>query len=45
MTLLAIPLCLIYFLSGLFALLMDKRKAKGQSMDIGATAIDKPENI
>jgi sec-independent protein translocase protein TatC len=45
MTLLAIPLCLIYFLSGLFALLMDKRKAKGQSVDIGATAIDKPENI
>ena len=45
MTLLAIPLCLIYFLSGLFALLMDKRKAKGQIMDIGATAIDKPENI
>jgi sec-independent protein translocase protein TatC len=45
MTLLAIPLCLIYFASGLFALLMDKRKSKGQKIDIGATPIDKPENI
>jgi sec-independent protein translocase protein TatC len=45
MTLLAIPLCLIYFTSGIFALLMDKRKSKTQSLDVGATNIDKPEKI
>ena len=36
MTLLAIPLCLLYFLSGLFALLVDKRRKKEGSTVIGA---------
>jgi hypothetical protein len=38
-------LCLIYFASGLFSVLMDKRKSKGHKIDFGATPIDKPENI
>ena len=45
MTLLAIPLCLLYFLSGLFALLVDKRRKKEGSTAIGATSISKPEEI
>jgi sec-independent protein translocase protein TatC len=45
MTLLAIPLCLLYFLSGLFALLVDKRRKKEGSTVIGATSISKPEEI
>jgi sec-independent protein translocase protein TatC len=45
MTLLAIPLCLIYFASGTFAFLVDKRRAKKDPQSIQATPIDKPESI
>ena len=45
MTLLAIPLCLLYFLSGLFALMVDKRRKKAGSTQIEATPISKPEEI
>lgn len=45
MTLLAIPLCLLYFLSGLFALVVDKRRKKSGSTQIEATSISKPEEI
>ncbi|NBQ60605.1 MAG: twin-arginine translocase subunit TatC [Actinobacteria bacterium] len=45
MTLLAIPLCLIYFLSGLFALLADRRKSKKNITSFGVSPIDKPESI
>ena len=45
MTLLAIPLCLIYFLSGLFALFTDKRRPKISTANIDASPIDKPESI
>ena len=45
MTLLAIPLCLIYFLSGLFALLTDKRRSKKTIVSLEASSIDKPESI
>jgi sec-independent protein translocase protein TatC len=45
MTLLAIPLCLIYFFSGLFALLTDRRRSKRSRVDIEASPIEKPELI
>jgi sec-independent protein translocase protein TatC len=45
MTLLAIPLCLLYFLSGLFALLVDKRRYRRIDAESRLTAIDKPEEI
>ena len=45
MTLLAIPLCLIYFLSGLFALLTDRRRSKKTNTSLEALPIDKPESI
>ena len=45
MTLLAIPLCLIYFLSGLFALLTDKKRLKKSSIKLEVSPIDKPESI
>jgi sec-independent protein translocase protein TatC len=45
MTLLAIPLCLLYFLSGLFALLVDKRRYRRNDAESRLTAIDKPEEI
>jgi sec-independent protein translocase protein TatC len=45
MTLLAIPLCLIYFLSGIFALLTDKRRSQKTSDNLAASPIDKPESI
>lgn len=45
MTVLAIPLCLIYFSSGLFALLVDKRRVKRQESDPGVTPISKPDVI
>jgi Sec-independent protein secretion pathway component TatC len=45
MTLLAIPLCLIYFSAGLFALLVDKRRNKNSEVDTGVTPISKPEEI
>jgi sec-independent protein translocase protein TatC len=46
MTLLAIPLCLLYFASGLFALLIDRRRSSSKT-DLGTSAspIDKPEEI
>lgn len=45
MTLLAIPLCLIYFMSGLFALLNDKRRNRQIDSSLGAAPIQKPEPI
>jgi len=45
MTLLAIPLCLIYFLSGLFALFADRRKSKKSEINSDVSPIDKPESI
>jgi sec-independent protein translocase protein TatC len=45
MTLLAIPLCLIYFLSGLFALFTDRRRSKKTDTSLEALPIDKPESI
>lgn len=45
MTLLAIPLCLIYFISGLFALLTDKRRSQRSSKDTGVTPIEKPKAV
>jgi len=45
MTLLAIPLCLIYFLSGLFALIADRRKSKKSAINSDVSPIDKPESI
>jgi len=45
MTLLAIPLCLLYFLSGLFALLVDRRRDRGSAAESRLTSIDKPEEI
>jgi Sec-independent protein secretion pathway component TatC len=45
MIILAIPLCLIYFSAGLFALLVDKRRKKSSDSDAGVTPIAKPEEI
>jgi sec-independent protein translocase protein TatC len=45
MTLLAIPMCLIYFISGLFAVFTDRKRSKKISTNIGPTPIDKPEEI
>jgi len=45
MTLLAIPLILIYFLSGLFALVIDKRRSRNNANSITVTPIEKPEAI
>jgi sec-independent protein translocase protein TatC len=45
MIILAIPLCLIYFSAGLFALLVDKRRKKSSDSDSGVTPIAKPEEI
>jgi sec-independent protein translocase protein TatC len=45
MTLLAIPLCLIYFLSGLFALLVDRRRDRSNSNESNVTPISPPEDI
>ena len=45
MTLLAIPLCLIYFLSGLFALLTDKRRNRSKDHSLDVSPIQKPEAI
>lgn len=42
MILLALPLCLLYFLSGIFALLVDRRRKK-RTFDLGD--IDNPEPI
>jgi sec-independent protein translocase protein TatC len=45
MTLLAIPLCLLYFASGLFALLIDRRRNSKTEYGIDSSPIDKPEEI
>lgn len=45
MTLLAIPLCLIYFTSGVFALLTDKRRDRGKDHSLEVSPIEKPEAI
>jgi sec-independent protein translocase protein TatC len=45
MTLLAIPLCLLYFASGLFALLIDRRRNSKTEYGVDASPIDKPEEI
>ena len=45
MTLLAIPLCLIYFLSGLFAILVDRRRNRSNSNELNVTPISPPEDI
>jgi sec-independent protein translocase protein TatC len=45
MTLLAIPLCLIYFISGSFAVLTDKRRDRGKDNSFKASPIQKPEAI
>jgi sec-independent protein translocase protein TatC len=45
MTLLAIPLCLLYFASGIFALLVDKRRNKKDIDKTGLSAINEPEEI
>jgi len=42
---LAIPLCLLYFLSGLFALLVDRRRDRRSAAESRLTSIDKPEEI
>ena len=43
MILLAIPLCLLYFASGLFGLVIDRRRGKKSDLGIKASPIDKPE--
>jgi sec-independent protein translocase protein TatC len=46
MTLLAIPICILYFLSGAIALLVDKKRRKRNSDPIDTVGeIDKPEKI
>jgi sec-independent protein translocase protein TatC len=45
MTLLAIPLCLLYFASGIFALLVDKKRNKKGIDKTGLSAINEPEEI
>ena len=45
MTLLAIPLCLLYFASGVFALLVDKKRNRKDSNKTGLSAINEPEEI
>jgi len=45
MILLAIPLCILYFASGVFALLVDKRRKKNSSEQIGGSEIDRPEAL
>ena len=45
MTLLAIPLCLLYFASGFFALLVDRKRDKKDTNKAELSAIDEPEDI
>ena len=45
MTLLAIPLCFLYFASGLFAMLVDRRRKNTVSSESGLSKIDEPEEI
>lgn len=45
MILLAIPLCILYFASGVVAILVDKRRKKNSSEQIDSSNIDKPEAL
>ena len=45
MILLAIPLCILYFASGVFAVLVDKRRKKNSSEQVGGSEIDRPEAL
>ena len=46
MTLLAIPLCILYFTAGLIAILLDKKRKKGANEDdLGTSRIDDVESI
>jgi sec-independent protein translocase protein TatC len=45
MTVLAIPLIIIYFLSAIFALLNDKRRDRNSDKSVDASPIQKPEAI
>jgi sec-independent protein translocase protein TatC len=46
MTLLAIPICILYFISGATAVLIDKKRGKiDPQFAVGVTPIDKPETI
>lgn len=45
MILLAIPLCLLYFASGVFGLLIDRRRKKKIDPHFTSSVIDKPEKI
>ena len=45
MTLLAIPLCILYFASGLFALIVDKRRNRKSNDATASSVIEKPEKI
>jgi len=46
MTVLAIPICLLYFISGFTALMLDKRNSKKELIsDDDASTISKPESI
>ena len=46
MTLLAIPLCILYFTAGLIAILLDKKRKKGATEDdLGTSSIDDVESI
>ncbi|CAB4608914.1 MAG: twin-arginine translocase subunit TatC [Actinobacteria bacterium] len=46
MTLLAIPLCILYFTAGLIAILLDKKRKKGANEDdLGTSSIDDVESI
>ena len=45
MTLLAIPLCLIYFSAGFFALLVDRRRNRNRTAVGGIQPIDSPKDI
>jgi len=45
MIVLAIPLCILYFGSGIFALLIDKRRKRNSDDQIQSTDIEKPEAL
>ena len=45
MTLLAIPLCFLYFASGIFSLLIDKKRLRVPNKQAEVSPIDKPERI
>jgi sec-independent protein translocase protein TatC len=45
MTLLAIPLCFLYFASGILSLLIDKKRSRVPNKQAEVSPIDKPERI